>query len=49
MVLDDRSLRSVLLDSQTPRLKKAIRGASVFTTGVWLYRLSQAVRSEAIA
>ena len=47
VVLDDRSLRSVLLDSQSPRLKKAIRGASVYTTGVWLYRLSQAVRSEA--
>jgi hypothetical protein len=48
VVLDDRSLRSVLLGTQPPLLIAMTRQRSAYTTGSWLYRLSQAVRSDGV-
>ena len=46
MVIDDRLLRSVLIDDETPRIVPGLSDGGVFTTSTWLYRLAQAVRSD---
>lgn len=46
-VIDDRLLRSVLLDDETPQIASRLSdAAAIFTTSTWLYRLAQAVRSD---
>jgi hypothetical protein len=45
VVVDDSSLRDVLLDDTSRNLRSAIKNREVFTTSTWLYRLCQAIRS----
>jgi hypothetical protein len=46
MVIDDRLLRSWLLDDVTPQISSLLGDVPIFTTSTWLYRLTQTVRSD---
>jgi hypothetical protein len=43
VLVDDRLLRSVLLEREPARLRRLRRDDQLWTTGTWLYRLCQAV------
>ena len=46
VVVDDRCLRSILLNEVSHQLARRLRDRHVVTTSTWLYRLAQAVRSD---
>lgn len=48
LLLDDRLLLDLLLETQTPELKSLLRRRQVYTTGLWLYRLCHATRDTNI-
>ena len=48
VLIDDRLLRSVLLEREPPGLRRVRRSDRLWTTGAWLYRLCQAVADPAV-
>lgn len=48
LLLDDRLLLAVLLHDESRALAALTRRRSIFTTGLWYYRLCHAIRSEVV-
>ena len=48
LVIDDRLLRAVLLESEPTSLRRLRRGDPLWTTGTWLYRLCQAAADSTV-
>lgn len=48
LLVDDRLLLSILLDSPSPGLRRLRRRRPVYTSGLWYYRLCHAVRSDTV-
>ena len=47
-LLDDRCLRSVLMNDMSAELRIALRSRELATTGAWLYRLCQATANATV-
>jgi hypothetical protein len=48
VLVDDRLLRTVLLEREPPMLRRVRRGDPLSTTGTWLHRLCQAVADSTV-
>lgn len=48
VLIDDRLLRSVLLEREPTGLRRVRRTDELWTTGAWLYRLCQAVADSTV-
>jgi hypothetical protein len=48
VLIDDRLLRSVLLEREPVGLRRVRRSDELWTTGAWLYRLCQAVADRTV-